>query len=143
MIAAGFRLVKVVGATACVIALSMTAGCDSGNGPLSGRVIFDDGSPVQSGSIEFRAVANGSRFASRISSDGRFYPKDDEGRGGLPTGEYEIVVVQIVLTEDLAAHEHSHGHTVPRRYADYHTSKLRVTIDPQQREEIEIKVAME
>ena len=39
----------------------------------------------------------------------------------------EVVVVQIVLTEDLAADLHTHGRTVPRRYADYYTSGLRVT----------------
>jgi hypothetical protein len=30
---------------------------------------------------------------------------------------HEVVVVQIVLTEDLAKNAYTHGHTVPRRYA--------------------------
>lgn len=99
-------------------------------GPLetsNGIVRFSDSEPVQSGSIEFRSLANGSRYASRIAVDGAFELADTQGDMGCPAGDYEVVVVQIVLTEDLAAADHTHGRTVPRRYADYYTSDLRVT----------------
>ncbi len=99
-------------------------------GPLetsNGIVRFSDGEPVQSGSIELRSLADGSRYASRISVDGMFELADTQGDVGCPAGDYEVVVVQIVLTEDLAAADHTHGRTVPRRYADYYTSDLRVT----------------
>ena len=110
-------------------------GCGSNMiGPVEGRVEFSDGSPVTSGSIEFRNRSTGSRFNSRISAEGLFAPESSEGDLGLPPGTYEIVVVQIVLTEDLAIEDHLHGNTVPRRYADYYTSDLEVTVGEGERE---------
>ena len=92
-----------------------------------GIVRFDDGQPVQSGSVEFRSLGDGLRFAGKISGDGSFELQDQDGTRSFPPGDYEVVVVQIVLTEDLAAESHQHGRTVPRQYADYYTSGLRVS----------------
>ena len=122
---------------------TIITGCHSQVGPQSGRVIFEDGSPVQSGSIEFRDLETGIRYASRINFNGEFHPKNEDDRIGLPPGEYEIVVVQIVLTEDLAIEDHDHGHTVPRRYADYYTSGLKITVAPDQLGDIEISLQTE
>lgn len=108
---------------------SLAAGCSSNGWPVEGGVRFDDGRPVTSGSIEFRSLADGTRYASRLDSEGRFRLVDQDGGRSIPDGEYEIVVVQIVMTEDLALEDHQHGRTVPRRYADYSTSDLRATID--------------
>ena len=131
-------------ATALFVALAITiAGCHSSTGPTAGTVRFEDGSPVKSGSIEFRSLDSDRRYASRIDSDGRFQPEDKESEIGLPPGDYEVVVVQIVLTEDLAAEDHRHGQTVPRKYADYYTSGLRVSIEPNQQEDIEIVLSTE
>lgn len=105
----------------------LLVGCSQPTSAYQGVVRFDDGSPVQSGSIECRSLADGSRYASRIARDGSFSLTDQGGEYRCPPGEYEVVVVQIVLTEDLAADLHTHGRTVPRRYADYYTSGLRVT----------------
>jgi len=103
----------------------LVVGCGDAAPPSIGFVQFNDGEPVRSGSIEFRSLANGSRYAGRIGPDGSFSLTDQAGDSAFPPGDYEIVVVQIVLTEDLAADDHQHGRTVPRRYADYSTSELR------------------
>ncbi|MEM6798905.1 MAG: carboxypeptidase-like regulatory domain-containing protein [Planctomycetota bacterium] len=95
----------------------------------SGTVRFEDGEPVRAGSVELRSLASGSRYASRINSDGAFQLLDDDGDAGIPPGQYEAVVVLIVLTEDLAAAEHAHGRNVPTRYADYYTSGLTATVE--------------
>lgn len=107
--------------------MSLLIGCGDGGATSNGFVRFDDGQPVQSGSVEFRSIADGARYASRIGPDGSFTLTDQNGDPDCPPGEYEVVVVQIVLTEDLAAEAHEHGRTVPRRYADYYTSGLRST----------------
>ncbi|MCH1438287.1 MAG: carboxypeptidase regulatory-like domain-containing protein [Rubripirellula sp.] len=120
--------------------LLMIAGCSKSEGPTSGLVRFDDGTPVTSGSIEFRRLTDKVRFASRINPQGMFQPTSQEGAVGLPPGTYEVVVVQIVLTEDLAFEAHTHGNTVPRRYADYYTSGLKVDIAPNQVKRVEIVV---
>jgi hypothetical protein len=121
-----------------LVGLSAFVGCNKSLGPTSGRVRFDDGSPVQAGRIEFRDLGDGSRYTSRIEPNGRFHPENDDGRHGLPPGQYEVVVVQMVLTEDLATEDHHHGLTVPRRYADYHTSDLRTRVTEDQTAEVEI-----
>ena len=115
-------------------------GCQHSVGPKVGIVRFQDGSCLTSGSIEFRNIANGMCFASRVNNRGVFHPADRNGIIGLPVGTYEVVIVQIVLTEDLAKKEHSHGHTVPRRYADYNTSGLQVTVMANQTKPIEIAI---
>ena len=51
--------------------------------------------------------------------------------------------MQIVLTEDLAKEAHAHGNTVPRRYADYYTSGLKVEISPDQNDPVEIVIQQE
>jgi hypothetical protein len=99
-------------------------GCSNKELAAGGLVQFSNGQSVQSGSVEFRSLANGERYASRIGEIGQFELMDSKGRVGIPPGEYEVVVVQIVLTEDLALDKHTHGGTVPRRYADYYTSGL-------------------
>lgn len=120
------------------LALLGSAGCQGPVGPTEGTVRFDDGSVVRSGKIEFRRRDDGERFVSRIANDGSFAPTSDEGRVGLPEGSYEVVVVQVVLTEDLRIEDHQHGTTVPRRYADYYTSDLRVEVAADQTESIEV-----
>ncbi len=113
---------------ACFAVLGLvTGGCGGPHETATGIVQFSDGEPVQSGSVEFRSLVDGSRYASRIAVDGKFELADTHGDVGCPAGDYEVVVVQIVLTEDLAADDHTHGRTVPRCYADYYTSDLRVT----------------
>lgn len=110
-----------------VLLLVVLSGCGPGNGTASGFVKYEDGEPVRSGSVEFRSIDNGTRYASRIAKDGAFTLTNQDGDPSCPPGDYEVVVVQIVLTEDLVAEAHEHGRTVPRRYADYYTSGLKVT----------------
>jgi len=101
-------------------------GCSPSGPPPRGIVRFDDGQLVQSGTVEFRSLDSGQRFVGKISSDGTFELEDQAGAAAFPPGDYEVVIVQIVLTEDLAAENHQHGRTVPRQYADYYTSNLRI-----------------
>ena len=75
---------------AIVAAISM--GCQHSVGPKVGVVRFQDGSCLTSGSIEFRNIANGMCFASRVNNRGVFYPADINGIIGLPAGMYEVVV---------------------------------------------------
>lgn len=121
----------------------LVMGCSSQALPNAGKVSFDDGEPVRSGSIEFRAISDGMRYSSRIGRGGEFQLTDADGEKGISPGDYEVIVLQIVLTEDLAMEQHQHGHTVPRRYADYYTSDLRCTVAENQTGPIEVVVAVE
>ena len=124
-------------------AFSLCVGCSKPLAPGAGVVYFDDGEPVRSGSIEFRSIADGTRFSSRISADGEFDLADAEDRKGIKPGSYEVIVVQIVLTEDLAIEEHRHGHTVPRRYADYYTSDLELNVVDNQTKPLKVVIGVD
>lgn len=125
------------------ILVTTLLGCQQSVGPKVGIVRFQDGSCLTSGSIEFRNITDGTCFASRVDNRGVFHPASINGKIGLPVGTYEVVIVQIVLTEDLAKNDHSHGHTVPRHYADYHTSGLQLTVVDNQTKPIEIVIRAE
>ena len=131
---------KLISFVICIHFLMALTGCAYSIGPTKGIVRFQDGSCLTSGSIEFRNITDGTCFASRVNNRGVFHPTNINGKIGLPVGTYEVVIVQIVLAEDLAKKDHSHGHTVPRRYADYNTSGLSVTVAADQTKPIEIVI---
>lgn len=122
---------------ACGLLTLLVMGC--GDPGVSGGVVrFRSGPPVRAGTIEFRSTETGRRYSGQISTDGEFSLVSDQDRSGIPAGTYEVVVVQMVITEDLASAAHQHGGTVPRRYADYHTSGLRTKIRENQESPIMI-----
>ena len=132
---------KSPAALIALLLITQLTGCGgSALGPEEGRITFANGSPVKSGSVEFRNRSTRERFTSRIELDGSFAPKSSEGVIGLPPADYDIVVVQIVLTEDLAKEDHVHGNTVPRRYADYYTSDLQITVATGETDPIQIVI---
>ena len=114
------------------------SGCSGPSGISDGVVRFEDGEPVRSGSVELRKLVGDQRYAGKIDVEGRFTLADEQGRKGCPPGDYEAVVVQIVVTEDLPPELHQHGRTVPRHFADYYTSNLEVTVNEDQTTPIEI-----
>ena len=76
---------KLPGALLALILVMQLTGCGSSAiGPEEGRISFGDGSPVTSGSVEFRNRSTRERFTSRIESDGSFAPISGEGILGLP-----------------------------------------------------------
>lgn len=120
------------------------AGCTgSSNVPAQGRVLFSDQSPVRSGKVELRSADASIRAIGSIDADGGFSLKTDDGREGVPPGEYEVVVVQFIVTEDMSASMHGHGGTVPRRYADYYSSGLKASIPEKGNPNIQIVVEAE
>ena len=114
------------------------AGCASPERASRGVVRFADGDPVRSGTIELRSTDDGDRYTGPIDRDGRFELTDASGGRGCPPGRYEVVVVQVVLADKLALKDHTHGSTVPRRYADYYTSGLRVDVADSVDDEIKV-----
>jgi len=124
------------------VVLVIVAGCGKTSPPASGIVQFEDGEKVQSGSIEFRS-SDGAHYSSRIAKNGTYTLRNKDGDAELPIGDFDVVVVQIVLTEDLPIELHQHGRTVPRRYADYYTSKLKYTNNPGRTERIKIELSID
>src|SRR5262249_1392665 len=71
-----------------------SAGCGPGRYPVSGRVTYPDGSPVEAGTVIGEATVNGKLVGVQgtIAKDGHFrWGTEKPGDGAFP-GNYRIVV---------------------------------------------------
>lgn len=114
--------------------------------PVSGRVVFADGTPVTSGTVELESVDHGVNARGAIQPDGTFRLSTYEtGDGALP-GRHRVAVIQMFVAQDERAIHHNHGadeqrpRSVHRKYAGYDTSGLTVDILADRENEIPIVV---
>ena len=110
----------------CILVVLVVAvpGCGSRRATVTGRVAYEDGTPVEAGSVIGEATVGGKLVAVQgtIRKDGSFaWGGDREGDGALP-GTYKVIVVPVSLSE----YEVEHGQTpaVDGKYAKYETSGL-------------------
>ena len=75
----------------CIIA---TIGCGNGRQQLKGKVTFEDGSPVPCGTICFLQGNHESR--GTIQSDGSYVVGTLSTNDGIPPGEYQVYVTNVV-----------------------------------------------
>jgi hypothetical protein len=122
--------------TACLFAMLalMAVGCGGASPPtfpVTGKVLFADGSPVTHGIIEFAPRDGGEAARSTIAADGSFDLKTGTRRGAAP-GAYRIAVIQVASAEDVAPRQHqAHAKQlrVPAQYRSPETSGLERTIE--------------
>lgn len=98
--------------------------------PVSGRVSFDDGSPVGGAGVELAIEVKGRRFNSRgvADADGRFtLGTFREADGALPGEHAAIVVGPSAYTGGNVTKLQAIGQ-VPERYGAYATSGLTVIV---------------
>jgi hypothetical protein len=112
---------------ALVIALP---GCGSGRASVTGKVTYEDGAPVEAGSVIGESTVDGKLVAVQgtIHKDGSFsWGGDREGDGALP-GTYKVIVVPVSLSE----YQLSQGQTpaVEGKYTKYETSGLSFEVKP-------------
>ena len=111
-------------------------GCGDSGPPMydvSGTVKLDGGTPVQTGTVEFSSADGSHSARGAIDKEGRF------SFATVP-GEHKGVVIQLILTEDLPAHEHDHGPTVHPDFAHYRRSGLSFDVTPEGPNEFDIVV---
>ncbi|UUO07759.1 hypothetical protein M4951_05470 [Blastopirellula sp. J2-11] len=129
---------KNYGTLSCLAALCLAAciGCEAGvpTHPVSGKVLQADGTPAQSGLIEFRTTAeDGSVINARgqIESDGTFrlstFGQDD----GALAGDHQAILVSPATSENS---ETGVVHSFPAKYRSYATSDLQFRVEPGQNE---------
>jgi hypothetical protein len=109
------------GLLALVVALP---GCASRRSVVTGKVTYEDGTPVEGGSVIGEATVDGKLVAvqATIKKDGSFsWGGDREGDGALP-GSYKVIVVPVSLSE----YQLSQGErpAVDGKYTKYETSGL-------------------
>ena len=121
------RLLLGCAVLALVIALP---GCGSGRASVTGKVTYEDGAPVEAGSVIGESTVDGKLVAVQgtIHKDGSFsWGGDREGDGALP-GTYKVIVVPVSLSE----YQLSQGQTpaVEGKYTKYETSGLSFEVKP-------------
>lgn len=108
--------------------------------PASGRVEFTSGGVVHVGTVELKSREHGVQARGSIGGDGSFVLSTYDAGDGAVEGAHDCVVVQFVMTEDVAGHKPSTIGVVDRRYASYATSGLQVDISPNKSNEVLIRV---
>ncbi|MCH2202793.1 MAG: carboxypeptidase regulatory-like domain-containing protein [Fuerstiella sp.] len=99
--------------------------------PVRGRVLFTDGTPVRVGTIELESITFGTTASGQIQEDGSFVLGTYTPSDGAAAGNHRVVVVQIIVSDGTVQHTKDHGQPVPRRYGDYASSSLSVSVEPQ------------
>ena len=98
--------------------------------PVAGKVQFKTGGVVHVGTVELKSVEHGLQARGEIGPDGDFTLTTFDDGDGAVAGKHKCVIVQFVMTEDVASHRPSMIGVIDRKYASYTTSDLLVTIDP-------------
>jgi hypothetical protein len=105
-------------------------GCGPGRSVVAGKVSYEDGTPVEDGSVIGEATVGGKMVAVQgtIRKDGSFtWGGDREADGALP-GTYKVIVVPPSLSE----YELDHGQrpAIDGKYGKYETSGLSLEVKP-------------
>ncbi|MEX0642992.1 MAG: hypothetical protein WD468_09850 [Pirellulales bacterium] len=122
----------------------MTTSCSSGalkTYPVEGHVVYDDGSPVKGGTVDFETVvgetadgqprrvyANGA-----IDADGTFRLLTNREQEGVVAGVHRVAIGETPETGsdfDVMQASRRKKPTVLPKYANYDTSGLEVTVEP-------------
>ena len=97
--------------------------------PVHGHVRFADGDPVRVGTIELESLKFGTTATGRIGEDGSFTLGTYTPTDGAAVGEHRAIVVQIIVNDGTFQHTKDHGRAVPRRFRNYATSELSVSVE--------------
>ena len=122
------RILLGCGLVALLVAMP---GCGPRRAVVTGKVTYEDGTPVEAGSVIGEATVDGKLVAVQGTSqkDGSFkWGGDREGDGALP-GTYKVIVVPISLSE----YQLSQGMTpaVDGKYTKFETSGITFEVKPQ------------
>lgn len=121
----------------CIVGVAVFAsGCNQSENlyPVSGTVVFEDGSPVMFGDIEFQASQEPINARGKIQRDGSFKLGTRSSSDGAVVGEHKVVIVQTVTNHFNLEVVHDHGHVVDPMYSDYQTTDLTVEVKPEKNE---------
>ena len=118
----------------CLFAVTIVAsGCNQSENiyPVSGTIVFEDGSPVMFGDIEFQAFQEPINARGKIQRDGSFQVGTRSSSDGAVVGEHKVVIVQTVTNHFNLDVVHDHGHVVDPMYSNYQTTDLTVEVKPE------------
>ena len=115
---------------ASALLVASTIGCSDrlATYPVAGKVEFTTGGAVHVGTIELKSREHGVQARGPIQPDGSFVLTTYQDGDGAVAGMHDCVLVQFVMTEDIAGHRSSTIGVVDPRYASYATSGLTIEV---------------
>lgn len=109
----------------------LASGCSDGRlptYPVTGRVVFADGSPAHVGTVELKSRDHKIQARGSIDKDGVFHLTTYQPDDGAVAGKHDCVVVQFVMTEELGNFQPSYEGVIDPRFGSYATSGLVVEV---------------
>jgi hypothetical protein len=110
---------------------ALASGCGSGRYPVIGRVTYEDGSPVEAGTVIGEAKVHGKAVGvqGNIEQDGGFrWGTARPGDGALP-GNYRVIVVPVALGDSELAE--GKVPAVDGKFGKYETSGITFEVKPE------------
>jgi hypothetical protein len=118
--------------------LAVVAGCGRGSDrlatyPVTGEVVFSDGSPLGGGRVEFRSIGISPAMVARgnFGDDGKFQLSTYKPGDGAVEGEHQVVVSPNPPddTDDMTPAQRLRAmRPIDTRFMDYRSSKLRFNV---------------
>lgn len=126
-----------------LLCMSLLAGCGESRiptYPVSGTVVFDDGSPVRTGTVEIASIDHKLTATGRIADDGSFVLGTYGSNDGACAGNHRVIVMQMIINDGTVNHTKDHGQPVDPMYASYNTSPLTVSTNAEDRNTLKLTV---
>ena len=138
-----------------LLVFACSGGCSDGPRvyPVRGRVLFEDGAPADTGTIEFRSVESGLNARARIAEDGSFQLTTFEKNDGAVPGKHQVIVIQQVMVETPRPRDenappesmnqpstHRAHRLVSREFSRYDSSPLEFTVEPSDQNDLQVMV---
>lgn len=127
-----------------IVFATVVAGCGEGGRhqtvPVSGIVVFPDGSPVRTGTIEFESKTTDMTASARISQNGRFVLGTYEPDDGAVVGFHRVMILQMIINDGTVEHTLDHGKPVDPKFSMFESSGLAVTVHPTEKNDLRIEV---
>jgi hypothetical protein len=107
------------------------AGCGSGRYPVIGRVTYEDGSPVEAGTVIGETTVDGKPLSvqGNIEKDGTFRWGTEKAGDGAPPGTYRVIVMPVPLGDSELAEGKLPA--VDSKYTRYETSGITFEVKPE------------
>jgi hypothetical protein len=124
-----------------LLLLAFASGCSSGRYPVNGRVTYEDGSPVEAGTVIGEATVDGKLVGvqGNIEKDGSFCLGGERAGDGVLPGNYRVLVMPVALGDaELAEGKQP---AVDGKYMKYETSGLTIEVKPMGKNELNITVS--
>ncbi len=124
-----------------ILVVGLLLGCNNqpATYPVHGQVQFPSGAAVRMGTVEARSRELGINSRGSIEPDGSFYLTTYSNSDGAVQGIHDCVIVQMVVTEDIAQAGSAFG-VVDPKHGNYKTSGLTIEVQPDSENKVILKV---